>query len=133
MLDRQAQIEFILDHYEHPRHKGRLENADVTLTGGNPGCGDIVTIYLKAAGDRADAITFEGSGCTISQAGASIIAEMAQGMPLAEIEQLDHEVMVETMGREVVNTRVRCATLGLGTLQAAIKELRAQRIRAQQT
>lgn len=131
MLDRQAYIDFILDHYENPRHKGRVENPDVTLTGGNPGCGDIVTYYLKANDERVGELAFEGSGCTISQAGASIMAEMAQGKPLAELEEIDHRSIVELMGREVVSSRVRCATLGLGTLQAAIKQLRANRIRAE--
>ena len=68
-MDRQAYVEHILDHYEHPRHKHRLEDADVQLGGGNPGCGDLITVYLKIGDDETiEAIGFEGEGCTISQA-----------------------------------------------------------------
>jgi nitrogen fixation NifU-like protein len=51
-LDRQLQIQILLDHYEKPRHRGVLDEADVAMPGGNPGCGDVVTIYLKAADDQ---------------------------------------------------------------------------------
>ena len=50
-MDRQAQIDFILDHYENPRHYGPLENPSVIQKGGNPGCGDVVTFYLRVDGD----------------------------------------------------------------------------------
>ena len=76
-MDRQSQIEFILDHYENPRNHGKLEDADVVSDGGNPGCGDIVTIYLKVDDQqRVEQVTFEGQGCTISQAAASLVTEM---------------------------------------------------------
>jgi nitrogen fixation NifU-like protein len=62
-LDRQTKIDFILDHYESPRHYGALEDATVVQKGGNPGCGDIVTFYLKLDGDGADRrISFEAEG-----------------------------------------------------------------------
>ena len=86
-MDRQAQIDFILDHYENPRHYGPLADATVVQKGGNPGCGDIVTFYLKVDGDdRIEAISFEGEGCTISQAASSIVTEMFTGKTLAEVE-----------------------------------------------
>src|SRR3954468_21708116 len=75
LLDRQLQIQILLDHYEKPRHRGSLENADVAMPGGNPGCGDVVTVYLKVADDQEhiqDA-TYEGEGCTISMAASSMI------------------------------------------------------------
>ena len=59
-MDRQAYIDHILDHYQHPRHKQRMEDADIQLGGGNPGCGDLITVYLKTDGDRITEITFEG-------------------------------------------------------------------------
>src|SRR5688500_17013096 len=102
-----------------------MEDASVQLGGGNPGCGDLITVYLKI--DEAGTVTeasFEGEGCTISQAGGSIIAEMIEGMTLDEVKELGTETMVEEMGQEVVKSRVRCATLALGTVQAAIDQLR---------
>jgi nitrogen fixation NifU-like protein len=131
-MDRQDYIEIILDHYEHPRNKGRMEDADIQLGGGNPGCGDLITMYLKVGeGDRIEQASFEGEGCTISQAGGSIIAEMIEGMTLDEVKELGTETMVEEMGQDVVKSRVRCATLALGTVQAAIDEYRREQIRAE--
>ncbi len=123
-MDRQQYIEEILDHFQHPRNKGRMEDADVQLGGGNPGCGDLITVYLKLSDDgtTVERASFEGEGCTISQAGGSMIAEMIEGMSLTEVEELGAATMRELMGEDVVNQRVRCATLALGTVQAAIEE-----------
>lgn len=130
-MDRQAYIEHILDHYEHPRNKGRMEDATIQLGGGNPGCGDLITIYLKIGPDnRIEQATFEGEGCTISQAGGSIITEMIEGMTLDEVKALGTHTMIEEMGEDVVKSRVRCATLALGTAQAAIQEYERSQSRA---
>ena len=132
MLDRQAYIEFLLDHYQNPRNKGRIEDADVVVSGGNPGCGDVVTLYIKQGDDRTiENVQFEGEGCTISMAGASIISEMAEGKPVQEFEDMGYEEIVELMGKDVVMSRVRCATVGLGTLKAGLNELRAKQIKAE--
>lgn len=130
-MDRQAYIELLLDHYENPRNRGKLADADVVLGGGNPGCGDIVTIYLKVDDqDRIEAVTFEGEGCTISQAGASVVTELVRGKPLSEIEAMDLDAIIDELGRDVVISRTRCATLGLGTVKGAIAEYRRQQERA---
>jgi len=133
ILDRQEAIEFLLDHYQNPRNHGAFEPVDVIMPGGNPGCGDVVTIYLKVddAGDKIEHVTFEGTGCTISQAAASILTEMVDRKPLAEVDEMDFSDMIETLGREVVNTRPRCATLALGTLKAAITKYRTDKVRAE--
>ena len=123
-MDRSEYIEYLLDHYQNPRNKHRMEAADVQLGGGNPGCGDLITIYLKVdENDRITEASFEGEGCTISQAGGSIISEMVEGMTLDEVKELGTETMIEEMGEDVVKSRVRCATLALGTVQAAIDQL----------
>lgn len=122
-MDRQTVIENLLELYENPQHRGPLDGADVSLPGGNPGCGDIVTIHLKVAEDgRAEAIMFEGEGCTISQAAAELVADRMQGASLDEIEALEHDVIIDELGREVVMSRPRCATLALGTLKQAVQE-----------
>jgi len=131
-MDRQAYIEHILDHFQHPRHKHRMDGADVQLGGGNPGCGDLITLYLKVdAEERINEVSFEGEGCTISQAGGSIITEIVEGMTLDEVKNLGAATMIEEMGEDVVKSRVRCATLALGTLQAAVDQLRQDRRRAE--
>lgn len=131
-MDRSEHIEYILDHFQNPRNKGRLDDADVQLGGGNPGCGDLITVYLKVGEDgRIEKASFEGEGCTISQAGGSIVAEMVEGMTLDEVKGLGTETMIEEMGQEVVKSRVRCATLALGTVQAAIDQLRKDKAYAE--
>jgi nitrogen fixation NifU-like protein len=124
-MDRQTAIENLLDLYENPRHRGELDGADISVQGGNPGCGDIVTIHLKVAqGERAERIMFEGEGCTISQAAAEMVADRMEGSSLEEIEQLEHDIVIDELGREVVMTRPRCATLALGTLKQAVHDYR---------
>jgi nitrogen fixation NifU-like protein len=101
-----------------------MEGADIQLGGGNPGCGDLITVYLKIDDDKVTEASFEGEGCTISQAGGSIIAEMVEGLTLDEIKELGTHTMIEEMGEDVVKSRVRCATLALGTVQAAVDAYR---------
>lgn len=126
-MDRQEYIDHILDHFQNPRHRHRMEDADVQLGGGNPGCGDLITMYLKIEDDRVSEASFEGEGCTISQAGGSIVSELVWGMTLDEVKELDIETMNDEMGDDVVKSRVRCATLALGTVQAAIDQYRNDR------
>ncbi len=124
--ERQAKIDFILEHYENPHRYGAVDDATVVQKGGNPGCGDIVTMYLKVdqAGRISD-ISFEGEGCTISQAGASLVTEMFEGKTLDEIEATTPEAVLDLLGRELTATRLRCATLGLNTAKDAVSKLRA--------
>jgi nitrogen fixation NifU-like protein len=130
-LDRQLQIQKLLDHYEKPRHRGVLEEADVAMPGGNPGCGDVVTIYLKAADDQEhiERATYEGEGCTISMAASSMLLEDVQrgDLTMDQVLELDYHEMIEQLGRQVVASRPKCATLGLGTLKAAIRKYQKDR------
>ncbi len=132
-MTREEIVDFLVEHARSPRHRGRLADADVVAPGGNPSCGDVVTIFLKVdrEGDRVASLTFEGEGCTISQAAASVLAEKAQGCPLADIEAMDYNDMVDALGRDVVKSRPRCATLALSTLKTAVREYRAARLREQ--
>lgn len=126
VLDRAALLDYVLDHFQNPRHYGELIGADVEQEGGNPGCGDVVTIYLKVEGNHAARVQYTGSGCTISQAAASILTEHVQGMSLEEIEALDHQLMVAELGEEMVQTRPRCATLALDTLKSAVQRYKVE-------
>jgi len=127
-MDRQEYIDNLLDHYESPRNKRVIEGAQIDYTGGNPGCGDIVRMYAKLDGDdRITDVSFEGEGCTISQASASIITEMTQGKTLAELEDMNYQTLVEELGSEVVAPRIKCAVLALGTLKAGAQEYQSKR------
>jgi len=124
-MDRQAQIEFLLDHYENPRNRGKIEDPDITMSWGNPGCGDVLTLYLKIdEAERITEISFESEGCSVSQASASILTEKLKGQPLAYAESLTPEDIMSWVGREVMFTRPRCALLALDTLKIALKEYR---------
>ena len=122
-MDRQEQIDFILDHFENPRRKATMPDAEAVVEGGNPGCGDIVTIYLRVDPQTGKGgVTFEGTGCTISQASASYLAETATGRTLEEIQAIDYTDLMEALGKDIVEQRTRCATLSLDTLRAAIRK-----------
>jgi nitrogen fixation NifU-like protein len=119
-LDRQTAIDLILDHYEHPRHYGPLPNATFSGEGVNPGCGDVVHLHVRLdSGGRIEAITFEGQGCTISQAAASLLTELVIGQPLSEAMQMEERTLAEALGYEVVAARMLCVSLGLRVLQSA--------------
>ena len=125
-MDRQLQIQILLDHYEKPRHRGALDDAHVAMPGGNPGCGDVVTMYLKAADDQEhiESATYEGEGCTISMAASSMLLEEVHrgDLTMDQVLDMDYNEMIEQLGRQIVASRPRCATLGLGTLKAAIRK-----------
>lgn len=125
-MDRQSAIEYLLELYENPTHKGALADADISVVGGNPGCGDIVMIHLKVGDDgRVAGLSFEGEGCTISQAAAELVSERMNGVSLDEIEEMQQDIIIDELGREVVMSRPRCATLALGTLKQAVHDYRA--------
>ena len=126
-LDRAAQIEYLLDHYQNPRNYGEMADADVHLRAGHEGCGDIVTMYLKMDDDRIAAISYTGEGCTISQAAASIITELVKDKTMREVEEMDYRLLEDELGTEPVQTRPRCATLGLDTVKQALQDWRRLR------
>lgn len=128
-MDRQTAIETLLELYENPEHRGRLDDADASALGGNPGCSDVITMHLKIdSAGRVEAIRFEGEGCTISQAAAELVSERMEGASLTDIEDLQQDIIIDELGREVVMSRPKCATLALGTLKQAVHDYR-QRLR----
>jgi len=127
MLSRQDYIENILDHHDHPRNRRALNPADIEASGGNPGCGDIVIMYANMDGDgRVREAGFQGEGCTISQAAASMLTEELIGKTLEEVRAMTYEDVIEEMGRDVVSTRTRCATLALTIMKSATEQFQRQ-------
>ncbi len=134
--------EVILDHNKKPRNFGKLDDADHFAEGNNPLCGDQLKVYIKMDGDRVAQIRFEGSGCAISTASASLMTEAVAGKSLEEVEaiyQSFHELLtgdpsvVAEVGPELGKlavfsgvrefpVRVKCATLSWHTLQAALQD-----------
>ena len=134
--------EVILDHNKTPRNFGVLEGADRHADGHNPLCGDQLRVYLAVDGETVTDIKFEGSGCAISKASASLMTEAVKGKTVSEVEAMFagfHELMTgdpsvrEKAGAELGKlavfegvrefpVRVKCATLAWHTLEAALHE-----------
>jgi len=138
---RELYQEVILDHSRHPRHFGKLEHATNTAQGYNQLCGDRVTVYLIVGNDdRIADIKFEGKGCAISQASASLMTDMIVGRTVAEAEKLMGGFLELVKGENVVDLndddrerldvmagvsafpmRVKCATLAWHTMKSALE------------
>lgn len=126
----------ILEHYKRPHHHGSLDDANVVEEGVNPSCGDELRLYLRIESDRIVDVRFEGEGCAISQASASMMTDAIKGRDLAGARTLSDsfKAMIQgdppaaelgdlTLLRGVskLHARVKCATLPWTTLDVALK------------
>jgi nitrogen fixation NifU-like protein len=132
--------EMILDHNKRPRNFGKVPDANRTARGHNPLCGDRITVTMKVDGDRIEEIAFEGQGCAISKASASLMTSAVKGKSRAEAEALFDAFRKMVTGeppspecRQVIGklevfsgvsefpARVKCATLAWHTLKGALE------------
>jgi nitrogen fixation protein NifU and related proteins len=113
--------EIILDHYRNPRNKGKLALADVSVHDSNPLCGDEIDIHLKIESNKVQEIKFEGRGCAISQASASMLTEMVMGKDLEFLKDLKKEDILENIGLTNLGpARIKCALLSLKVLKVGM-------------
>jgi nitrogen fixation NifU-like protein len=112
--------EHILDHYRSPRNRGTLDHPDITYEDANPLCGDKIRMDFQIKDDHIAAVRFSGSGCSISQAAASMLAEKIEGMPLDEVKRISKDDVLEMLGIELGPVRLKCALLALKTLKAGV-------------
>lgn len=126
-MDRKAHIDLILDHFENPRFRGRLDAPGTAVAGGNTGCGDTVTVYL-AIDQPSDAVqlAFEGEGCTVSQAAASMVMQMLQGRTLRQIDEASAEPLMEMIGPDIAAARRNCVLLAFNAVKKAGRQLQGQ-------
>jgi nitrogen fixation NifU-like protein len=134
--------EVILDHNRSPRNFGRIEAPDAQADGHNPLCGDSLHVTLRLAGDRVEDVRFEGQGCAISVASASLMSEAVKGRSRAEIARLYRDVhalltdrahqcaadlgkLMALAGVAEYPARVKCASLCWHTLNAALERAAA--------
>jgi nitrogen fixation protein NifU and related proteins len=127
----------ILDHNKRPRNFGKLEPSDAYADGHNPLCGDRLTVFLKMDGDRVEDVRFEGKGCAISTASASMMTEAIKGKDKADIGALFEKIhslltrqdavadpslgkLAALSGVREYPARVKCASLCWHTLNAAL-------------
>ncbi|HMJ17887.1 MAG TPA: SUF system NifU family Fe-S cluster assembly protein [Gemmatimonadaceae bacterium] len=132
--------ELILDHYRRPRNKGTLEHADASVEIKNPDCGDEITLQVAFDGNGIGDVRFCGSGCSISQASASMMTQLVKGKPIEEIDALRNRFREMILGDQSAVTdeklgslralsgvtrfpgRVRCALLAWNALESALAE-----------
>ncbi len=112
--------EYILDHYRNPRNYGTLEQPDAHAEDSNPLCGDQLAIDLQIEGDRVTAVRFRGRGCAISQASASMLSEMIEGQPVADVVKLGKDDILEALGIPISPARTKCAFLCLRVLHRGL-------------
>ena len=119
-MDDQLYREYILEHYKHPHNHGSLERADLEAHDLNPLCGDELTfqIALDADGKVSD-VAFDGHGCAISQASASMLSDELRGLSTDELLKLDRQTVLDLLGIEISATRMKCAMLSLKVVKAA--------------
>jgi len=113
----------ILDHYQRPRHRRKLSDADASFRELNRSCGDDMTVFVKMKGDIIKEISFEGNGCAISVATISILSEELVGKTKAELLAMDLPDLQELLGIHISTRRSKCALIGLRALQRAVTSL----------
>jgi len=112
--------DFILEHYKRPQNFGELDSHDLEAHEFNPLCGDELGIQLQIADGKITDLRFNGHGCAISQAAASIASEELIGMDAEAAAKLDADWMLGLLGIEISATRRKCALLSLKALRHAI-------------
>ncbi len=113
--------EQILDHYKNPRNKGILEPADLQAKESNPLCGDEISISLRIDGsDRIADVRFDGQGCAISQASASMLTVALKGKTVQEAAAMNREDLLRQLGIPLSAVRMKCALLSLQVLHRAL-------------
>lgn len=114
--------EQILDHYHNPRNNGSLEYSNISSGVYNPSCGDSVKIEGVVFEDHLIKALFQGEGCIISQAAASILIEFSLNKSIKEILAISSNQIKEMVGINLGPTRLRCALLALEALKGALHE-----------
>lgn len=116
--------EEILDLYKNPMNEGEPEQGDyyTCSCGENPNCGDDTEICIEIENGEAVSIKHQTDGCAISTAAISIATEEVKGMTKEEILDLDKDWILEKLGVEISPMRIKCALLGLKTIQTGLKE-----------
>ncbi|HLY31593.1 MAG TPA: SUF system NifU family Fe-S cluster assembly protein [Ktedonobacterales bacterium] len=112
--------EYILDHYREPRNHGHLDHPDIHAADTNPLCGDRVEIDLRVQDGRVTDVAFQGRGCAISQASASMLTERIEDATLDELRALTPQDIFEMLGVPIGPARQRCALLALRVLHEGI-------------
>jgi len=115
--------DFILEHYRNPHNKGVLDPHDLHAADSNPTCGDemSMTLRLDEAGTAIADVAFDGRGCAISQASASILTDGLRGQTLDEVRAIHPQSLLDELGVPIGPARLKCALLAYKVLQGAVR------------
>ena len=117
----------ILEHYRQPHNFGTLTAPDAVHEGSNPLCGDRITMMLSLSDEGlVRDVAFQGRGCAISQASASLLTDRIKGRSVTEVEAMTSQDVLDLLGIEISPARLKCALLSLDTLQHALEARSAQ-------
>jgi nitrogen fixation NifU-like protein len=116
--------EIILEHYKHPHNAGTIEHPDISHEDSNPLCGDRIRIDLQVESGIITDIRFQGRGCAISQASASLLTDEIKGTSLEAITAFSKDDMLDLIGIPLDKNpvRIKCALLALKTLKSGVYE-----------
>src|SRR5712692_6661236 len=113
--------EIILDYYRYPRNKGNLPHAQIHARDTNPLCGDVIEMQLEVdEKNTVKDVKFDGHGCAISQASASMLTELVKGKSLDDVRKIAKENVLELIGGELSAVRMKCALLSLKVLKTGV-------------
>ena len=116
-----AYSEKVMDHFQHPRNVGEIENASGVGTVGNAKCGDIMKIYLKINNNIIEDVKFETFGCASAIASSSMATELIKNKPLSEALQITNKSIVETLDGLPAH-KVHCSVLAKEAIEAAVND-----------
>ncbi len=123
--------ENILDHYRNPRNSGHLDHPTVSAEGVNPLCGDELAVELLVTDGVVEDVRFNGRGCAISQAAASMISDAVKGRTVADVARISREEVLDELGIPLTPIRLKCALLSIGVIKVALAELNGEGIPAE--
>ena len=115
--------ENILDHYRNPRNAGHVERPTAVAEGINPLCGDELSIELEVDEGVVTDVRFNGRGCAISQAAASMLSDAIKGKPVDELAGIGKDEVLEELGIPLTPIRLKCAMLSVGVLKVALNQI----------
>jgi len=111
----------LLEHFRNPRNFGSLASPDFSFEAFNPLCGDRIRIEVELRGDKVHAARFQGDGCAISLAAASVLTELIVGSTISGGDLISREQLLSSLKSEIQPARIKCALLPLEALRSGVK------------